>query len=58
MKIFWWRRCRHRFKAQEVTDLNVDPKCTRCGKFFSAINSKRRYRFKPVNDTEFKLERL
>lgn len=52
-----WRKCDHRFKADDVINLNVDPRCMRCGKLFSVINDGQRYRFKQCSEQEFKLER-
>lgn len=54
-KVFVKRDCDHHFKADEVQDLNTDPKCTRCNKYYSAIARTQRVKFEPVNDKEYKL---
>lgn len=33
-------KCDHRFTNEEVIDLNKDPKCSYCGKYFEIINTK------------------
>mgnify|MGYP000923173576 CR=1 FL=1 len=54
-KTFVSKSCDHRFNADEVHDLNSDPRCTRCKKFFSKINSESRVRFERIDDKEYKL---
>lgn len=37
------RECDHTFKVEDVVDLNRDPKCELCGKYFSAISGRRAF---------------
>jgi hypothetical protein len=56
-KIFKSKRCIHRFDASQVLDFNTDPKCTRCGMYFTAIVSKGRYYFQSISETEYELKK-
>lgn len=51
--------CRHRFLATEVTDLNCEPKCVKCGKYFTAIADGQFHRFVDAKDDKhYKIKRI
>lgn len=58
-KLFARKQCDHRFTAEEVHDFNVEPRCTRCNHYFSAIVAKKgKLKFELLKDGDYTVKRL
>jgi hypothetical protein len=56
------KECEHRFNQNDVADLNMDPKCTRCGLYFEKIIQQAgngwTVTFTVLNETEYGLKKV
>jgi len=51
--------CSHLFLQKEVTDLNCEPKCVKCGNYFTALTKGKFHRFVDANDGKhYKIKRI